>query len=295
MGSPLGPVTILCALLAAPATRPLAPSAHAVTPYATPELLAPAAPAKAAARAVDHAAVTRHRIVAIDRAALEAPAEAGVRVSFFEDASFVLRKTTTEPERPGRTKTGGTLEGIPGGSFILVRHGERILLNVWAPGHGVYHLRGLGDGTYVARQIDSGAFPPCATEDHEHAHGPAEAGDPFGLCVDDGSVLDILVVYTAAARIAEGGTAAMELLIDACETSTNVAYANSGVATTINVVGMVEIDYTETGDSSVDRAALTDPDDGVIDEVHDLRDSLGADLVAMILDDLEDCGRAHFA
>ncbi|MCP3902548.1 MAG: hypothetical protein GY715_02845 [Planctomycetes bacterium] len=296
MGNATGPVTLLCALL----LLPFGSMAAAAPPLATPDLLTPAAPAKAAARAVDHAAIARHRIVTIDRGALDAPPAAGVRATFFDDASFVLLPVATETKAPGRSTTSGTLEGIEGGSFVLVARDERILLNVWAPGHGVFHLRELGDGTYAARQIDSGAFPPCATEAHPPglapgaAAGAAKAGEPIGLCVDDGSVIDILVVYTAAARIAEGGTAAMEMLIDACESSSNIAYGNSAMATTLNIVGMVEVDYTETGDSALDRAALTDPDDGIIDEVHDMRDSMGADLVAMILDDLENCGRAHF-
>ena len=65
---------------------------------------------------------------------------------------------------------------------------------------------------------------------------------------DDGSVVDVLVVYTPEALAAVGGNStAMDHLIDLEVSATNEAYLNSGIAHIINVVHKQQITYSEAG------------------------------------------------
>jgi hypothetical protein len=109
---------------------------------------------------------------------------------------------------------------------------------------------------------------------------------------DNGSVVDVLVVYTAEARVAAGGTSAISSLIDLATSETNAAYSNSGVSHTIRIVGRQETSFSETGFTF--SGFLTSAQDGSISGVHALRDSTGADLVVMLVDgDDSLCGLAY--
>lgn len=126
------------------------------------------------------------------------------------------------------------------------------------------------------------------------AFAPRVLGDaPRGVVsgCDDGTVIDMLVVYTATARSAAGGTAAIEARIAAAITDTNAAFANSLVDTSVNLVHTEEVAYTETGSSDIDGQRLLDPADGFLDEVHGLRDQYAADIAVLWVDALDTGGR----
>ena len=91
--------------------------------------------------------------------------------------------------------------------------------------------------------------------------------------------IDVAVVYTPAAREAAGGVAAIEAEIDLLVAETNQAYETSRVDHRVRLVDISEVTYVESGDSSLDLARLLEPSDGSLDEVHALRDEVGADLV----------------
>ena len=117
------------------------------------------------------------------------------------------------------------------------------------------------------------------------------SGSVFGTQADNGSVVDVLVVYTAEGRVAAGGTSAIETLIDLAASETNAAYSNSGVAHTVRVVGKQEISFSETGFSF--SGFLNSAQDGSISGLHALRNSTGADLVVVLVDgDDSLCGLA---
>ena len=116
--------------------------------------------------------------------------------------------------------------------------------------------------------------------------------DP-GTQADDGSVIDVLFVYTAEARIKEGGTSAIESLIDLTVSVTNAAYSNSGVSHVIREVGREEINFSEN--SFTFLGFLNSAQNGSIPNLHTLRDVNNADLVAILVDgDDSLCGLAFF-
>ena len=102
-----------------------------------------------------------------------------------------------------------------------------------------------------------------------------------GLCGSGTDVIDVAIVYTPAAREALGGTTAVEAALDLVIAEVNQAYEASGVEPRLRLVERSEVQYTETGTTAVDLARLIDPDDGHMDEVHAMRDRVGADLVQL--------------
>jgi peptidyl-Asp metalloendopeptidase len=108
-----------------------------------------------------------------------------------------------------------------------------------------------------------------------------------------GIVQDLLVVYTPASVSRAGSEATLQSQIANAVAAANTAYANSQIGITLNVVGMALTQYTETGDMGAALSALRSPNDGLMDEVHALRDQAGADLVALINEDGNYCGIAY--
>ena len=113
------------------------------------------------------------------------------------------------------------------------------------------------------------------------------------LCETADPTIDVAVVYTPAASEAAGDAASLAAVIDLMIAETNEAYAASGVRQHLSLVSRSEVPYTETGSSSLDLARLFYRTDGHLDEVHALRDRVGADLVHLIAGgEVDICGRA---
>ena len=126
------------------------------------------------------------------------------------------------------------------------------------------------------------------------ARAPAIELDGTSCEISEDVTIDVAVVYTPAARNAVGGAAAIEALIDLRVAETNQAFAASGVQPRVRLVERFEAAYDETGDSSLDLSRLADPSDGHMDQVHVVRDRIGADLVSLMVEDSDVCGKAHF-
>ncbi|MEE9130857.1 MAG: M12 family metallo-peptidase, partial [Phycisphaerales bacterium] len=206
--------------------------------------------------------------------------------NLFEDATFAARLEIIK----NRDTWVGSIEGKPAGTFTLVMNDGALSAIIRVPGKGIYRVRSLRDGVVVIQEIDETRFPPCGIDP---IHGVVGGGGaPAGPDCDDGSVIDVLVVYTPLARDAAGGTGAIVAEIDLAFANTNTAYNNSLIGPQLNPVHVAEIDYDEVGAYSDHLYRLTDPADGYMDNVHDLRDQYGADMVALLVADGDFCGIA---
>lgn len=97
------------------------------------------------------------------------------------------------------------------------------------------------------------------------------------------TTIDVLIVYTSAARVSWGGVAQSNSFVATAITNFNTALINSGVTnTTINLVYSGEIDYAESGDIYTDLPRFRNNNDGFMDDVHTLRTTYGADLCALV-------------
>lgn len=192
--------------------------------------------------------------------------------------------------------TGNDVDG-PIQAIIVERAG--FLAATLVDGSGIrWGARGV-----VGKPLQFEILPPEAMKDCAGAveappellgqigmNGQTEGGIAGG-CVDAPTV-DVLVITTPAAREQAGGVGPLAALVDLAETSANAAYSNSEIAPRIRVVLDIEIQYTEVSFSS-DLSTLANGGDGILDEIHQLRDVAGADLVAMIRSTGEYCGIAY--
>ena len=164
---------------------------------------------------------------------------------------------------------------------------------------GTIHLRG-GDSSihqnlFSTPKFSQDGIPLSSTPTQSDALSPLinlKNQDLATQSADDGTVIDILVVYTAEARIEEGGTSSIESIIDLAESETNAAYANSGVSHVINVIAKQEISFSESGFSF--SGFLASAQNGSIPGLHDLRNEKAADLVAVLVKgDFSLCGLGY--
>lgn len=117
---------------------------------------------------------------------------------------------------------------------------------------------------------------------------------------------DIMVIWTTNAECRASGLPRgctltsqtetnMRGLIDLAVSETNVAYDASGVDMQLRLVfAFRDPNYQEASTSAYTTALtqITNPSDGVLDYVHNLRSQYGADLVSMLIDDNTYCGIA---
>ncbi len=108
------------------------------------------------------------------------------------------------------------------------------------------------------------------------------------------TTIDVAVFYTPAARAEAGGDAQIHAEIDLMVAEANQAYADSGVHVRIALVARAETPYTEVR-GELDYNRLRKPSDGFMDEVHEVRDRVGADLIHLVprvISHYGLCGRA---
>ena len=146
-------------------------------------------------------------------------------------------------------------------------------------GRAAYRIRSTRDDQ-VLEAVDQSAYPPCpGSPDHPI---PKAATTPVAP-KDSGNEIDLLVIYTDAVPQAVGDVTTVRQTIELGVAETNAAFVASGVQTQLRLLDIVEVEYDEGNDvigTHLER--LTDPDDGYLDDIHGLRDTLRADLVTMI-------------
>ena len=217
--------------------------------------------------------------------------DAHLRLNLFDDVD--LRAVI---ERFTETRYGyslsGRIDGDPHGTVTLVVHGD-ILAGAVHSRQGNFVVTSRNGTVHAVRQV-SGDFK-CGVGDHLHsadartgAQGASAAASSDG---DDGSEVDLLVLFTEAALDAEGGLRRMRASIDLAVAWANDVYDASGVNMRLNLVGAVQTEYLESraygnavaANRLVDLNRLVDPADGFMDEAAVLRDRYAADIVHLII------------
>lgn len=106
------------------------------------------------------------------------------------------------------------------------------------------------------------------------------------------SIVDLMVVYTPASRT-RYGLAGIEARIIQAVADANSTFQNSLAEVRVNLVHMSEVSYTETGSNGQALTALRNPNDGIMDNVHALRDQHAADVVFLVSEDTSSCGISY--
>ena len=217
------------------------------------------------------------------------------RIQLFEDVEVVATCKRTRSLDDGAVTWTGSLDDHPYSSFVFAVVDGVIVGQFRSITRGTFSVRYLGDGIQVIRELNPSQMGDCggavpvpsagSGDDKDRTLDPME--NESGALLDDGSVIDLLVAYTPAARSSEGGTVAMRALIAASIEDVNLRHSNSATNVQFRLVHQGEVSYAESGNSSTDLAALADSDDGAADIVHTWRNQYGADVVTMIEDSME--------
>ena len=188
------------------------------------------------------------------------------------------RVTWRQDHSPERFVIAGRLDDALG-SFTLAFNGEALYGHLRRPGRPMLVLRTVAGADTLVEEVDTTA-PFCDLGRHRFDPGPASETAGINDC-DDGSVIDVLAVYTPDAATAAGGVAEIEAAIDLGIAENNIAWANSGLSREQNLVLAWQIDPISP--QSVSLSCLIDLD-GCLDQIHLLRDAFGADLVVFVDD-----------
>ena len=273
----------------------VAQAQQAVAPSGAPSLFAPAAagdlqpsadaPARPEVMRSQYLKVNTGLLVSVAGAQADRRSLPEVSLNLFANANYTGVVTDARQDQWGSTWSG-SLKGVPNGYFYLTVVDGVFMAHV-ASTRGVYEVTQAGGDLYRAVQLDQSKF-----KDHNDRWAPPAVGAPVKAApataatsaADSGSVIDIMVAYTASARAAAGGTAAIKATILTALNETNTGYANAGVAPRLRLVHVEEVAYTESGNISTDVSRLTATADGYIDNLHTLRNTYGADLVGLIVE-----------
>lgn len=193
-----------------------------------------------------------------------------------------------ERSRGGATWHGRIPAAAPGRAVLVIRD-DRVT-GVVRAGGSVFRIAPAADGLHMVSRAVVESLPPEAPPLEPDGAGAPEAAPPppGGGAVESGEIIDVLVVYTrSAARASPDIRAEIQLAVD----EANLAYADSGIRQRIRLAGAVQVGYRETGDTVTDLRQVTLAD-GVLDEVHALRDAACADLVSLWVETGGACGSA---
>ena len=114
-----------------------------------------------------------------------------------------------------------------------------------------------------------------------------EDDDPSSF-KDSNEFIDVLVCYSKKARNGAGSTSKIKSEIGLAILETNQAYANSNVNHRVRLTGTYELDYNESGISSIDVDWIRNNT-----TVQKYRNQVKADVVIFIVESLSSCGRVY--
>ena len=215
-------------------------------------------------------------------AALKNPASR-LALGLFADRnlSAVIERTDYLPG--GRFSARGVVEGVPGSLVLITGNDEALAATVQTPGADIAQIVFAGDGAYQISELDPIESTTCGA-----VSAPKPVGGDGGAVPvpagDASTTIDVMVLYTADARVGAGGTAGIQSQIDLAIAEANTCYSNSGINATLNLVYRGEVSYTETSDANTDLTRLQAPSDGKLDNVQTLRTQYGADLVCLVVE-----------
>ena len=162
------------------------------------------------------------------------------------------RRHGQQSRRRGSTVWHGKLEAPYRGEVTLAAVDNALAGSVTMDGR-MFEIASHGNGLHEVREVNPALFTtedpplqPDLSSSSGSASGIASGIAPAWQSVRQGQI-DVMVVWTPAARNAVGGTAAaIQSLVDLAVANANASYANSQIATTLRVVYSGEVNFAET-------------------------------------------------
>jgi hypothetical protein len=202
-----------------------------------------------------------------------------------DDREWLARFQREDSDSSGFRSWVGALESVPNSHVVFtVRDGiVSGLIDAVTVG---YQVRTISVGTYVIDRVDPTQFRPELSP----LLGAETAGAPpvaAASPTDDGATIDVLLLYTDAARTRAGGSAQIEALISQIVSDSNTAFTRSGVVRRFRLAGSGLLPFTEASSLETDLLRLTNSS-----TAQGLRNVFRADIVQLLVSspDLSACG-----
>lgn len=252
-----------------------------------------------AAKAYDPT-VVRSKNIIVNVRHLRNKQRRSISMPIFGKKSIVLIRLSLEEQTAGLIWKG-TIANQQGSSATFVIVGNVVIGNIFTRTGNMYQIRYLGNGVHSLREVDRTKFPPegessvppaTAFQNRKPGELQAAATPRITCSTDPPTEIDVLVVFTPRTRAAAGGASAIQASILLVIQETNDSYNDSGITQRLRLAHLEEVNYTESGNSKTDKNRLQNSNDGIMDNVHTLRNTFAADVVMLIVENLQNCGEA---
>lgn len=203
-----------------------------------------------------------------------------------EDGTLVWYGSLSEAGKAA--PASGTLEAAMNGVILVNANGRASGTLRW---HGqVFRLLPASSG-YIVEHVNGAKLPPDHAPDEAPLATPGKALNKPQPHEPGHATVRVLIVGTKNADEAHEDLQALAHL--AIEES-NLTYLNSGIDMSLELADFRQLDYEQSSSSpDIDLNRLVAPNDGFMDDVHQMRDELKADVVVLVVDTVKEmCGRA---
>ncbi|MEM6800304.1 MAG: zinc-dependent metalloprotease family protein [Bacteroidota bacterium] len=214
-------------------------------------------------------------------------------LKLFPDVEIVFDSEKIEFDGKIKIWTGH-IPGNEDGYVIISEQAGLYYAKIVDAAFRTFQLVHKGASVYAIYEIDPNNIPQNENDHIIVEEDVAESDN--GICDPNYScaavTIDILAVYTPAAKNQMGSAVGIQNAISVAIAEMNRINTRSGVPHSYRLVHMEETNFTESGNSSTDLNVLRNPTDGIMDNVHLLRYTHSADLVALITSSVY-CGIAY--
>lgn len=210
--------------------------------------------------------------------------------------TFEKDRTTRSPagEDNAFTWTATRGDDLPVAQFYV--HEDRVSGSVRAENF-IYNVRPLGDGLHVIIKRDPEKLPPDHPEEFKAIENRATERSPIDrdaapladVPTSVSPVISVMVIYTTAVK---SNHVSIDDYIDSLINIANQTYTDSAIPCQLALAHRAEVAYSESGSVASDVHRLIATSDGILDDVHALRDSHAADVVVMLIDGGDAAGYA---
>lgn len=225
---------------------------------------------------------------------LEVPDGRVIELELFDDLTVPIVLTETGVSRSGVQVIEGVVPGHPDSRFLMTASDGEASLSIELTPDDRYVVNAVEDGAYEIVELDPTRVPPCAgpihvfldadvlaarsddEEDSSARRPSARASNPSAH-----ALVDLLVIYTSDVASSHS-ILSIRNKVELAVAEANSDFERSGARVRLRLVGLEGSEYTENGSNSDALERLRRTTDGHLDEVHALRDELGADLVCLL-------------
>jgi hypothetical protein len=230
-----------------------------------------------------------------------------ISLQLFDDVQVTATVTASIQNVNGTVTTTARITGSEYGRVFVAQSANEVRAKIIIPEQNRMYAINFNpqDYQYYALELDPATEEPDDVGPHRYAPSQGasqsnsakmqseetsetDVGSVQALAADESIasvVVDILVVYTTQALSEVGSLENMQNVIAMGIAMANDAHSNTSTGITLNLVHSEVLDYTQSSSHNKGDFLdfITQTNDSIMDEVHAIRDSYGADFVSLIV------------